>query len=181
VQYREKDNREMFTWDEDGDRQQLSIVLDSQKPANVSHDNATSQEIIGTAIGAGIGALIGNLLTGGGSKSPPANNTTTKTAQGSGNPYDNKGFTATASFRCSVGNDSHSQSCPGGIMRKGNGNASVTVLFPNGNEVQYDFKGGNVTSTFGGKLDWGKDGDEWYIGIDSKLFIIIPDAAVNGG
>ena len=176
VQYREKDNRETFVWNEDGDRQKLAIVLDSQKPANVSHDNPTSQQIIGAAIGVGVGALIGGLIAGGGS-----NQSSNASSSTSGNPYYGKGFNATASFRCSVGNDSHNQSCPGGIMRKGNGNASVTVLYPNGNEVQYDFKGGNVTSTFDGDLTWGKDGDEWYIGIDRNLFIIIPDAAIYGG
>jgi len=181
VQYQEKNGREVFTWDENGDRQKLAVVMDSQKPAEVSHDSPTSQEIIGTAIGAGVGALIGSLLGGGNTNKTAPNNNPPKTAQASGNPYENKGYTATAPFRCSVGNDSHNQSCPGGIMRRGNGNTSVTVLFPNGKEVKYDFKGGNVTSTFGGKLDWGKDGDDWYIGIDSKLFIIIPDAAVYGG
>ncbi|MBE9204157.1 hypothetical protein IQ218_12815 [Synechocystis salina LEGE 06099] len=179
VQYRENDNREVFTWDEDGDRQKLAIVLDNQRPANVSHDvSPPQQQDLGAIIGAGVGALIGGLISGGGSNQSPANNNVT---QGSGNPYDGKNYTATASFRCSVGNDSHNQSCPGGIMRKGNGNASVTVLYPNGNEVQYDFQGGEVTSNFSRNVSVGKNGDDWYIGIDSNLFIIIPDAAIYGG
>ena len=93
-------------------------------------------------------------------------------------------YNATAYFKCSVGEPNHDEQCPGGIVRKGNGVASVVVQFPNNYEVQYDFNKGNVTTTFGGKLDWGKDGDEWYIGItegNDKLFIIIPDAAVYGG
>jgi hypothetical protein len=90
-------------------------------------------------------------------------------------------YNATAYFRCSVGNADHDKQCPGGIVRQGNGNASVVVKYPNGYEVQYDFSEGNVTSTFGGNLTWGKSGDQWYIGIDQKLFIIIPDAAVYGG
>jgi hypothetical protein len=101
-------------------------------------------------------------------------------AQGD-NPYSKLGYQGTAFFKCSVGNPSHNQMCPGGINRHGNGKASITVKFINGYEVQYDFANGNVTTTFGGKLDWGKSGDEWYIGIDENLFIIIPDAAVNGG
>lgn len=90
-------------------------------------------------------------------------------------------YNANAYFKCSVGKATHNKQCPGGIIRRGNGNTSVVVLFPNGYEVQYDFKNGNVTTTYGGKLTWGKDGDDWYIGIDNELFIIIPDAAVNGG
>ncbi len=178
VQYQENGGKELFSWEEFGDRQRLAIVLDAQRPTDVSHNDPASQQDLGTIIGAGIGALIGGLISGGGSNQTASNNAS---SQGSGNPYEGKGYNATASFRCSVGNDSHNQSCPGGIMRRGNGNASVTVRYPNGYEVQYDFKDGNVTTTFDGDLDWGKDGDEWYIGIDRNLFIIIPDAAVYGG
>ena len=89
-------------------------------------------------------------------------------------------YNATAYFKCSVGNANHSKQCPGGIIRKGNGEASIVVLFPNGYEVQYDFKNGDVTSTFDGDLTWGKDGDEWYIGIDYNLFVVIPEVAVYG-
>jgi hypothetical protein len=136
---------------------------------------------LGTAVGAAVGALIGNLLTGGKPTQPTQSaSKPDQSTQSSKNPYDGKGYTATASFKCSVGNDSHDQWCPGGIMRKGNNSASVTVLFPNRYEVQYDFSQGNVTTTFDGKLTWGKDGDEWYIGIDNNLFIIIPDAAIYG-
>lgn len=103
-------------------------------------------------------------------------------AQLPNNPYKvGDYYNATAYFKCSVGNTNHDKQCPGGIVRKGNGVASVVVQFPNNYEVQYDFKDGNVTTTFDGKLDWGKQGDEWYIGIDNNLFIIIPDAAVYGG
>lgn len=105
------------------------------------------------------------------------------------NPYDGKGFTATASFKCSVNNASHNKECPGGIMRKSNNSASITVLFPNKKEVTYNFQNCpydklqncKVTSNAGEKLDWGKQGDEWSIGIGGKLFIVIPDAAIYGG
>lgn len=81
-----------------------------------------------------------------------------------------------------MGNADHDKMCPGGINRQENGQATIVVLFPNTYEVQYDFKDGNVTTTFeDGQLDWGKVDDNWYIGIKDKLFIIIPDAAVYGG
>ena len=32
-----------------------------------------------------------------------------------------------------------------------------------------------------GELTWGKQGDEWYIGIDKREFYVIPEAAVYGG
>lgn len=98
------------------------------------------------------------------------------------NPYQvGNYYNATAYFRCSIGNANHDRQCPGGIVRRGNGNASVVVKYPNGYEVQYDFDRGNVTSTFSDNLNWGKSGDEWYIGVDRNLFIIIPNAAIYGG
>jgi hypothetical protein len=96
------------------------------------------------------------------------------------NPYEGKGFTATSYFPCSVGNTSHNKYCPAGIMRQGNGKAWINVLFPNGSEITYNFANGNVTAV-GVKLTWGKNGDDWYIGIDNNLYVIIPDAAVTGG
>jgi len=176
VQYKEDSDKGVFTWIDDNQTQRLSVKLDSQRQPEATHDSSTSQALVGAAIGVGVGALIGSLLAGGGGSKPAQT-----TAQAKGNPYDGKGYTATASFKCSVGNDKHDKMCPGGIRRQGNGAASVTVRYPNNTEVQYDFKGGNVTSSFNGKLDWGKSGDDWYIGIDRNLFIIIPDAAVSGG
>lgn len=73
------------------------------------------------------------------------------------NPYSRLGYQATAYFKCSVGNADHDKMCPGGINRQENGQTTIVVLFPNTYEVQYDFKDGNVTTTFeDGKLDWGK-------------------------
>jgi hypothetical protein len=155
----------------------------------------SSEDAVGALIGIGIGALVSNLISGGdnsnsnkpkpsqpSNKPKPSQPTVSQLPE---NPYKvGDYYNANAYFKCSVGQPNHNKQCPGGIIRRGNGNASVVVKYPNGYEVQYDFKNGNVTSTFGGKLDWGKDGDEWYIGIDDgsdKLFIIIPDAAVNGG
>jgi hypothetical protein len=33
----------------------------------------------------------------------------------------------------------------------------------------------------GGGLTWGKQGDDWYIGIDNREFCVVPEAAVFGG
>lgn len=87
VQYKENDPKEVFTWDEDGDRQKLAVILDSQKPAVVSHDDNTApqQDDLGTLIGAGVGALIGSLISGGGSNQTASNSSS---SQGSGSPDD---------------------------------------------------------------------------------------------
>ena len=98
------------------------------------------------------------------------------------NPY-NVGdyYNAASYFRCSVGVPNHDRFCPGGIVRKGGGKASIVVKYPNDYEVQYDFKNNDVTSSFSNDLTWGKQEDLWYIGIENELYIIIPDAAIDGG
>jgi hypothetical protein len=79
VQFKEDPDKGVFTWEEDGDRNRLSVKLDTQHPPEASHDTPSDQAA-GTAIGAAVGALIGNLLTGGGSKPTQPTPTATATA-----------------------------------------------------------------------------------------------------
>ena len=50
-----------------------------------------------------------------------------------------------------------------------------------GSERVLEFGDGDVTTSGGGELTWGKQGDEWYIGIDNREFYVVPEAAVYGG
>ena len=170
VRYKEQSNGELFVWNVGGDKNRLSVKADTIHDPNVSHNDST-EDALGTVIGAAVGAVIGNLLTGGSSN----NNTTAS------NPYTTREYDAIAYFKWSLGSPSHDKSCPGGINRGSNGSASIRVKFPNGKERVYNFDSGNVTSPNGGNLTWGKQADEWYIGVDNQEFIIIPDAAIYGG
>lgn len=96
-------------------------------------------------------------------------------------PYSTREYKATAYFRCSMGSPSHDQMCPGGIHRGDRGSASIRIKRPDGRERVLNFDRGDVTTPNGGHLTWGKQGDEWYIGIDNREFYIVPDAAVFGG
>ncbi len=102
-------------------------------------------------------------------------------------PYSTDNYDATTIFDCEVRNLSdlreitHGQSCPAGILRGDRGSASIRIQLPNGGERVLNFDNGNVTTPDGGNLNWGKDGDTWFIGIDGSEFFIIPEAAVNGG
>ncbi len=96
------------------------------------------------------------------------------------NPYTTEDYDAVAYFKCSLGQPTQDKNCAGGILRGDSGSASIYVMFPNGKERIYNFNRDNVTSPNGGKLTWGKSGDEWYIGVDNQEFIIIPDAAIYG-
>lgn len=174
VSYQTNSNAEIFRWNVAGDDNFLSVKADTRHDPNVSHNDSTD-EALGTVIGAAVGALIGGLLSGGGNSN---NNNNTTTAD---NPYTTQEYDAVAYFKCSLDDPTHDQSCPGGINRGDSGSASIRVMFPNGKERVYNFENNNVTSPNGGQLTWGKQGDEWYIGVDNNEYIIIPDAAVYGG
>lgn len=69
VSYKEDPDKGVFAWDEEGARNTLSVKLDAQQPADVSHDSTGKS--IGIALaGAAVGALIGSLLSGGKSNAP---------------------------------------------------------------------------------------------------------------
>jgi len=96
-------------------------------------------------------------------------------------PYSTREYSATAYFRCSLGSPTHDQMCPGGIHRGDRGSASIRIRRADGHERVLNFERGDVTTPGKGRLTWGKQGDEWYVGIDDREFYIVPEAAVSGG
>ena len=96
-------------------------------------------------------------------------------------PYTTADYDATTILSCSRGKPSHDHDCPAGILRGDAGSASIRVTGPDGTERVFNFSDGDVTTPDGGELTWGKQGDDWYIGIDDREFYIIPEAAVSGG
>lgn len=102
-------------------------------------------------------------------------------------PYTIADYDATTILDCELRNPSdlgevtHNQDCPAGILRGEAGSASIRVMLPNGTERVLNFDAGDVTTPDGGDLTWGKQSDLWYIGIDNREFYIVPDAAIFGG
>lgn len=87
---------------------------------------------------------------------------------------------ATAHLKCSMHKPTHNKQCQAAVKRGRHGSATVQVTNPAGVERTLHFKGGDVT-TAKGELDWDKQGDNWYIGIDNREFYIVPEAFVLGG
>jgi len=96
-------------------------------------------------------------------------------------PFTTADYDATTILPCSQGQPDHDIKCPAGIRRGDHGSASIHIIAPDGTQRVLNFEGGNVTTPDGGDLTWGKQGDDWYIGIDYHEFYIVPDAAVTGG
>lgn len=94
--------------------------------------------------------------------------------------YTTDDYDATTTLPCSLGKPNHNHHCPAGIRRGHHGSATIHVTTPTGSERTLEFRKGDVT-TPDGDLTWGKQGDDWYIGVDDREFYIVPDAAVVGG
>lgn len=69
AQFSESADKGVFVWQEEGDRNRLSVKLDTQHNPNVSHDD-TQPTSVGTALSTATGTAIGNLFTGGQSSTP---------------------------------------------------------------------------------------------------------------
>ena len=95
--------------------------------------------------------------------------------------YSTSKYDATTSLRCSLNKPTHDKYCAAGIDRGHSGSASIRITTPVGTERTLKFYKDDVTTPDGGRLDWGKQGDEWYIGIDDREFYIVPEAAIYGG
>ncbi len=150
------------------DRHVTSVKYDGPEPEGMT----TSQKL---AIGAAA-AIAAGLVASEMSKDGEQSASTSPTGR-----YTTAEYDATTSFRCSMNEPNHDKQCPAGIRRGDSGSASIRVTTPVGSERTLNFHGGDVTTPDGGDLTWGKQGDEWYIGIDDREFYIVPEAAVYGG
>ena len=66
-------------------------------------------------------------------------------------------------------------------LRLGGKEVTVTVRSPRGRERILNFDRRSVSSPNGGNLTWGRDGGDWYIGVDNREFYVVPEAAIYGG
>ena len=96
-------------------------------------------------------------------------------------PYTTDDYDATTLLPCSLGDDSHGQSCPAGIRRGDTGFATITTMRPDGRERVLDFTPETIGTPGGGTLTSSKDGDTWYVTIDDNEYYAIPEAAILGG
>lgn len=161
-----------------GDKYPFECYIRDRHVVSVNYQGPESEKT-GTAeklaIGAAAAAAVG-LIAHELSKDDEKKGEGTTTGKYSTTEYD-----ATTSLRCSLNEPSHDRNCAAGILRGASGSATIRVTTPVGYERTLHFAHGDVSTPDGGRLDWGKQGDEWYIGIDNREFYIVPDAAIYGG
>lgn len=159
-------------WDcEIKNRHVTSISYDGPKEKGM---NGSQKLAIGAAAAIAAGVLASKMGAG------ETTNTDRQTYPDTGNDatFNDE---ATASLPCSMNKPSHNKQCPASVTRGQSGAATVRVTNPSGVQRTLRFKQGDVTTPDGGELDWGRQGDNWFIGIDNREFYIVPDAFVMGG
>lgn len=90
------------------------------------------------------------------------------------------GFSASSQVDC-LRSGTQWMRCDAGVVRRGNGNATVTVFWSDRDRRVIEFQGGTPVSYNGGQpLRWTRSGDDTIVEIGSERIRII-DAIVSGG
>ena len=103
---------------------------------------------------------------------PDANNPTA--------PYTTDDYDATTLLRCGIIGDSQVKTCPAGILRMENRQASIVVTSPAGEQFTINFLTEYINAT-NRSLESKLEGDTWKIIINGKEFYEVPIAAIEGG
>lgn len=95
-------------------------------------------------------------------------------------PFTTSEYDATALFRCKAAGDSDFGSCPGGILRMENRQASIVVQNQLGEQFTINFMTGYVNATNRAAAAT-RAGDTWTVIIDGAEVYEVPLAAIEGG
>lgn len=95
-------------------------------------------------------------------------------------PFTTEEYDATALFRCKAAGDSEFGTCPGGILRMENRQASITVQNQAGERFSINFMTDYVNAA-NRELDARLDGDTWTLEFANGEVWEVPLAAIEGG
>lgn len=95
-------------------------------------------------------------------------------------PFMTKDYDATTLLRCRTVGAAHFASCPAGVLRMDEGQASVVVQSPKGEQFTINFMKDyiNVTNR---EASGSLDGDTWIVTIDGAEIYEVPLAVIEGG
>lgn len=95
-------------------------------------------------------------------------------------PFSTRDYDATTLLRCRAAGASAFASCPAGILRMEDKQASIVVLSPAGEQFTINFMTGYVNAT-NREADARLEGDTWIVTINGKETYEVPLAAIEGG
>ena len=93
-------------------------------------------------------------------------------------PFSTTDYDATTLLRCRTVSESSFASCPAGILRMDNGQASIVVMSQAGEQFTINFLSEFVNAT-NRKVAWTRGGDIWTVTIDDEEIYEVPQAADN--
>ncbi|MEE4146893.1 MAG: hypothetical protein V2I26_18960 [Halieaceae bacterium] len=95
-------------------------------------------------------------------------------------PFSTSDYDATALLRCRGLNDAGFGSCPAGVLRMEDGQASVVVQSPKGEQFTINFMKDYVNAT-NREAEATLDGDTWTVTINGAEIYEVPLAMIEGG
>ena len=95
-------------------------------------------------------------------------------------PFTTNEYDATTLLRCKSGSDSEFGSCPAGILRMENKQASIVVQNPSGEQFTINFMTDYVNAA-NRELEARLDGDTWILHFANGEVWEVPIAAIEGG
>ena len=95
-------------------------------------------------------------------------------------PFSTKEYDATMRLRCRAAGDTELGSCPAGILRMEQGQASIVVQNQLGEQFTINFMTDYVNAT-NRKVSATLDGDTWIVTMENGEVYEVPLAAIEGG
>lgn len=95
-------------------------------------------------------------------------------------PYCSSDYDATTLLRCRSVNEAAWNTCPAGVLRMEDGQASVVITDPSGREFTINFMRDYVNAA-NRSLVVDRDNDPWTVVVDGQFEYQVPRAAVEGG
>ena len=95
-------------------------------------------------------------------------------------PYTTADYDATTRFRCGYVDSDEMESCPAGILRMEDGQASIVITSPAAKQFTINFMKDYVNAT-SGEVVARMEADTWIVIINDKERYEVPRAAIEGG
>ena len=95
-------------------------------------------------------------------------------------PFTTADYDATTLLRCRALTDSEFGTCPAGILRMDDGQASIVILGQSGEQFTINFMSDYINAT-NREADARREGDTWIVTIDDTDVYEVPLAAIEGG